>query len=188
MSRFHFFTTAHDFLEIAETVDSKLALNAFLDFEADAPTPVTRYPSISSIDGLGYATSGQSAHGVKYVVVDRSVELLPGVRETLSGAKRYYMRATLDERCASIQPGGEFSDAVIMGEALYALSSKDSQKILRTFRSAFKKHCVARTKRGHLIGQEALVKLRSGSRLTHYYEHPNPKLFDVSLDEIELLS
>lgn len=188
MNRIHFFTTAQDFLEIAKTVDSKLALNAFLNFEKDAPAPVIRYPSISSIDGLGHATSGQSAHGVKYVLVDRSVELLPGVRETLSGAKRYYMRATLDERCASVQPGGEFCDAVIMGEVLYELSSKDSQKILRTFRAAFKKHSAARTKRGDWIGQEALAKRRSGSRLTHYYEHPNPKLFDVSLDEIETLS
>lgn len=188
MSRVHFFATSKDIHEVAGAVDSKLALKAIRDFDEETPTPLTEYPSLSSIEGLGQATAGQSAHGIKYVLIERSVELSPGVRQTMSGANRHYMKATLDEKCASIQAGGEYHDAVIMGEVMYELSSKDSQRIVRAFRTAFKKHSAAHTKRGIWVGQEALEKLRAGCRLTHYYEHPNPELFDVSLAEIELNS
>ncbi len=191
MSRIHFFTTISDILQIANEMDRKLNLKAILGFDelvtSDGSQPLTVYENLSSIKDLGVATHGQKDRSVDYVVLDRSIELKPGIRETSSGNKRRYMRATLDERSASFQPGGEFKDAIVMGEILYELSSKESQKIVRAFRSAFKKHCPAKAACGFWIGPEAYQRLQSGCRLTPYYEHPQPELFDVSLDEVELL-
>lgn len=190
MSRVHFFATASDFRSICETVDSKLALNIAAcvrePWRDDLAEP-TIYQRFTDIPGLGML-EGPSfyRHSKRYVAVDRSVPLT--IRKRHLGLTRYeaVLDATYYEGGVDLEPGGEYrEDGIIMGEILSQLVTKESERIVRAFRTAMKKQFGQRTFFGAWVGPEALARLRAGqARLTDNYAHPDHDISDVKLDQI----
>lgn len=190
MSRVHFFATALDFRSICAAVDSKLALTIAACVRApwrdDLAAPVI-YHRFTDIPGLGVLKDPHANPWfTRYVAVDRSVPLT--IRKRHLGLTRYeaVLDATYYEGGVDVMPGGEYlDDGIIMGEVLSALSTKESERIVRAFRTAMKKQFGQRTFFGAWVGPEALARLRAGrARLTDNYAHPDHDISDVKLDQI----
>ncbi len=187
MSRIHFYATANDISMICQVVESKMNLKIYPSFtvlKEDFSGEVTEYESFADIPNLGKATSGDCFFNPTYVLIDKAIPLQPGVRRA-GELEKIYMSATLHEAAVDFTPGGEFGDdAIILGEMLNQMSSKESERILRAFRTAMKKHFGVRA-RGMWIGPETLERLKTGTRVTAFYDHPEPEIVDIQLHEIE---
>lgn len=191
MSRVHFFATAADIAMICKIIESKLDLKILPEFSVpkeEFTGEVTEYQSFADIPDLGKATSSIRVLNPAYTLIDKAIPMSPGTHHgTLHGqmmAKRY-ISATLNEAAVTFQPAGEFGDdAILLGEVLNPIPSKESERIVRAFRTAMKKHFGVKA-RGAWIGPEALERLKAGTRVTAFYDHAKPEIADVQLSEIE---
>jgi hypothetical protein len=191
MSRVHFFATAADIAMICQIVESKLDLKILPEFRVpkeEFTGEVTEYQSFADIPSLGHASTGIFGVSQSYLLIEKEIPVLPGTHHgTLHGQIReeIYISATLNEAAVEFRPAGEFGgDAVLMGEVMSHLASKKSERIVRAFRTAMKKHFGVKAG-AEWIGPEALERLKAGTRVTAFYDHAKPEIADVQLSEIE---
>jgi len=190
VSRVHFFATQLDFSGICQSVDSKLSLNvaACIDepWRDDLADPAV-YHRLADVPGLGLL-DGNSSHrySKRYLAVDRSVQL--EIRKRHMGGTKYdaVLDASYYEGGVDVMPGGEYlHDGIVMGEILSQIATRESERIVRAFRTAMKKQFGHKTFFGAWVGPQALKRLRSGTaRLTTHYEHPDHDISDVKLEQI----
>lgn len=183
--------TPNDMQLIAGHIDSRFDLKAMAHVNERSEKPfepsVTEYPDMRSIPDLGIAAGGDYGWGPRYVLIDRSKSLTPSVKRINTNLYVARMSAANDHEAVDVMAAGLFKeDAIIMGEILSQMSSKESERIMRAMRAAFKKHCPAKA-RGDWIGPEALDLFHSGYRLTPSYNNAKPELIDTQAHEIEYL-
>lgn len=187
-----FYTSAKDIMDICASVEEKLDLKiipAFAIPEMDLPSEITQYCSFSEIPDFGKASSGYPPLCQSYILIDKKSKIQPKFRGVggPNGHSISYMNSTINEDSVELRPGGEFGeDAIILGEILNPLKSKASEKIIRAFRSEFGKRFSAKSGQ-EWIGTDAFSRLKSGCRLTPFYDHPNPTVVDVRIDQVKAL-
>ena len=197
MSRVHFFATRKDILSICDVVEQKLDLKILRAFQVptkqakvpakQAKDAYAEYYSFRDIPDLGKANGGNRKNGPCFVLVNKSIDV-PMRNTTLAKAPYIRLWAVNKEEAVSFCPGGEYrDDGIIFGEVMTEFSCKESERIVRAFRTAMKKQFGIKA-RGAWVGPEALERLKAGARLTDYYDHPDPEIIDIKISEIEVVS
>lgn len=190
MSRITFYASVSDIMKVCESVNKKIDIKIIPSFsvkESDLPQKIVQYNEFSIIPEFGRAANGYPPLCQSYVLIDKKFDIQPKFRSVGGAISQNiaYINATVNAFAAEIRPGGEFGgNAIILGEIINPLKSKESEKIIRAFRSEFSSKFIAKAGR-EWIGPEALSKLKSGYRLTPFYDHPNPSIVDVRIDQIE---
>ena len=190
MSRVHFFATRKDILSICDVVEQKLDLKILRAFHVpakQAKDAYAEYHCFRDIPDLGKANGGNRENGPCFVLVDKSIDV-PTDNTFLGKIPYIDLSASNKEEAVSFCPGGEYrDDGIIFGEVMTEFSCKESERIVRAFRTAMKKQFGVKA-RSAWVGPEALERLKAGARLTDYYDHPDPEIIDVKISEIEVVS
>ncbi|WP_155642079.1 hypothetical protein [Burkholderia cepacia] len=174
MKRIHFYATRDDILLITDSMESRQNLKYILTLHSlhpkyDGVAPI--YESGRDIQSLGDAAKNQTGGCERYIVVERSVNVIPVSRfigkDTPSGGKWYvdYEIGNCPEG-VEFNAGGLWSSEILINGLIQTWSDDPAaQKLMRQAAAAMKKYFPAKID-AYWVGPEAFELLKSGFRLT----------------------
>ena len=168
MKRIYFFATKIDILTVANTVEEKTRLQYILAHHrlhpAYGPTAPT-YPSVARFPHLGIATAKQTGSCERYIVAPLTAPIVP-VTRVIGGNPETFFEVGNCPDCVEFNAGGLWGGQVLINGLVQTWSdSKEAQRLMRLFMSAFKNVFIQKIG-AYWIGPEALEFLRGGGRLT----------------------
>ncbi|MPV64319.1 hypothetical protein [Burkholderia sp. BE17] len=174
MKRIHFYATKDDSLSLTDFVEGRQEVKYILSHhhfyqECGAEAPV--FNTARDIPDIGLGTQGDTARCKNYILVERSVEVVPMSRfigRNLPEGGKWYTAYEPGNCTKGIEfkSGGIWSDGTLINGLIQTWSDDPAaQKLMRQFASAMKK--VFKEKIGiYWVGPEAYELLRQGGRLT----------------------
>ncbi|CAB3657181.1 hypothetical protein LMG24238_01472 [Paraburkholderia sediminicola] len=173
MKRIYLFASKNDILLITDMVENKGAIKYILaqhDLHPKYGAVAPVYETARSIPDLGAAAGSQTGSCERYLVVERSTEVLPVTR--LIGGKlpgggkliTAYEMGNCSE-CVEFNAGGWSSGVLLNGLIQTWSEGLAAQRLMRRFASALKQQFKTKIN-AYWIGPEAYEFLKNGGRLT----------------------
>lgn len=174
MKRIYLFASKNDILSITDSVENKgpvkyILAQHDLHLKYGAVAPV--YETARSIPDLGVAAGSQTGSCERYLVVERSTEVLPVTRligTKLPGGGKLitaYEMGNCSE-CVEFNAGGLWSGGVLLNGLIQTWSEGPAaQRLMRQFASVLKQQFETKIN-VYWIGPEAYEFLKTGGRLT----------------------
>ena len=163
MTQIHFYATKEDLLPMLETLESKGNVKYVLRGIFAEPS-VIALDHGKDIQNLGSATTDASVSCEAFLVCEPELQIFPRSVEVL-GEERFFIDQLYNPKTVTFTPAGMWNpDTLLEGSVTTASDLQESQRLMKRFHSAIKKHFVK--VKGYWVGPEALKFLQSGKRLT----------------------
>lgn len=160
----HFYAFRSDLLLLLDRLEAQQAVQYTLADTSDSPDLVT-WSAAGSIAQLSVARGEQTSLCDSFLLTMPGTQVVVWPVKLNNGEVRYAVDQMLNSDSIVLAPGGEWKDEMLIAGSFATLSSlPNAQRLMKLLRGLMQKHF---TKiKMYWVGPEALLRLRSGFRLT----------------------
>ncbi len=192
----YFYATKDDLLVVTERVESEMSVK-YIHFGTAIRLPPESFTSAAQIPNLGEASHPSAVGCETFLVCDQETTIRSEALKILSeedvnrsimpnkaplgaliGVERYAINQLLNPDTITFTPGGIWNDEILLHGGIGTASQSElSDALMKRFRAAIKRSFSKI--RAFYFGPQALVLLKSGTRLTISAE--SPPEFDLKM-------
>lgn len=178
MKKFIFYATREDLVPVTDAVERSMSLIYARMGQSRAPEPEC-YTQASTIPNLGRATTHSVSTNEEYLVVSACDRIQTRTIRANDGSEYYLTDQLVNPTSISFAPGGLWDSGVLLHGRIATVSdTPEAKQLLGTFEKEFRKRF--RKVKAFWVGEDALNRLRGGTRLT--ISAQSPREFDLQED------